>query len=328
MRTTVTWATLLIVCAAAPLAAQAGLSPVVMTVNDQPVYSWELALLVPQIRIEMLNRGMQPTREEILKVATQKMVDTRLLAQEARRRNLVPDKARVDEAMVQIEEQAGGPEGLEAALAKIGATHEQLRASAVETELVRVFVTTQIEPQVTVTPAEVSAYYDANPDQFERPDMVRARHILARIAPNAPPEEKQEAQSRAKSARRRVLAGEDFAAVAREVSEGREASNGGDMGFFARDSMMPELTSVAFALEVGQVSEIIETRFGFHILKLEEKRPASKMTFAEAKGPVRQLIEEDKAGRMVDELLVELRNDAKVVLAVPPGTDSAAVEGG
>jgi peptidyl-prolyl cis-trans isomerase C len=305
-----------------------GTSPIVMTVNDQPVYSWEMALLVPEIQIEMLNRGAKPTREEIFRVATQKMVDARLLAQEARRRDLAPEKASVDEALARIEEQAGGPEGLDAALTKLGATLEQLRANAVETELVRLFVETQIEPQVTVTAAEVSAFYDENPQQFERPDMVRARHIIVRINPNMTADEKNRSRNRAKAAHRRVLAGEDFATVASEVSEGPNASKGGDLGFFAHDSMMPDLTNVAFSLEVNQVSDVIETRFGFHILKLEEKRPASKMTFSEAKAPVRRLITENKVGLMVEQLLVELRKNAAVVMAVPPENASATVDGG
>jgi peptidyl-prolyl cis-trans isomerase C len=328
MRRTARWAILLAICAVAPLAADTGVSPVVMTVNDQPVYLWELGLLVPQIQMEIIKRGMKPTREEISKVAMQKMLDTRLLAQEARRRNLAPDKTRIDETLAQIEEQAGGPEELEAALAKLGATDAQLRAHTVETELVRLFVETEIEPRVTVTAAEVSTYYDENPEQFERPDMVRARHILVRITPNSTPDEKKAARARATSAHKRVLAGEDFATVASEVSEGREAANGGDMGFFARDSMMPELTDVAFSLDVGEISDIIETRFGFHILKVEEKRPASKTTFSEAKGPVRQLIKENKTKRRVDELLLELRKNAAVVLNTPQTGASAAVDGG
>ena len=328
MRRTIAWVALLVVCAAAPLAAQTRVSPVLMTVNDQPVYSWEVGLLVPEIQMETLNRGVKPTREEVLKAATQKIVNTRLLAQEARRRNLAPDKAVVDDALAQVEEQAGGPEGLDAALANLGATREQLRANAVENELVRLFIETQIEPKATVTAAEVADYYDTYPGQFERPDMVRARHILARITPNATSGEKKEARARATSARRRVLAGEDFAVVATEVSEGREAPNGGDMGFFAHDMMMPELTNVAFALEVGQISDIIETRFGFHILKVEEKRPASKMTFSEAKGPVRQLIQRNKVELMVDELLVELRENGKVVMSTSPTDASTAEDGG
>ncbi|MEN8259474.1 MAG: pseudouridine synthase, partial [Pseudomonadota bacterium] len=108
--------------------------------------------------------------------------------------------------------------------------------------------------------------------------------------------DEKEARTRATAAHQRVVGGEDFATVAREVSEGNEASNGGDMGFFAQDSMMPALTDVAFALEIGKISDIIETQFGFHILKVEEKRAASKMLYEEAKGPVRQLLIEERTG--------------------------------
>jgi peptidyl-prolyl cis-trans isomerase C len=258
----------------------------------------------------------------------QRVIDSRLLAQEALRRNLEPDSARVDDALAQIEEQAGGPEGLEAALGNLGATHEQLRANVAESDLVQVFLKTQISPQVSVTAEEAKAYYDQNPEKFERPDMIRARHILARVTPDSTAEEKDQAQAKADAAHRRVVAGEDFATVAGEVSEGREAANGGDMGFFARDSMMPELTNVAFALGVGQISNVVETRFGFHILKVEEKRAASTMTFAEAKGPIQQFLQETHINLRVDKLLSELKETAKIEMMAPPGGASTDAEGG
>jgi parvulin-like peptidyl-prolyl isomerase len=179
-----------------------------------------------------------------------------------------------------------------------------------------------------VTAEEIVAFYNANPDTFDRPDMVRARHILFRLTPNSTTAYKKVARTRATAARQRVVAGEDFAIVAGEVSEGREASNGGDMGFFAQDAMMPELTNVAFALEIGQISDIIETRFGFHILKVEGKRAASKMPFEEAKEPVRLLLIENKNGEKLAELLVELNETATIVRITQPGAAPANPNGG
>jgi peptidyl-prolyl cis-trans isomerase C len=272
----------------------------------------------------MAGQGIQAKPEEIARAAVRRVVEARLLAQEAQRRGLKPDGKRVSAALAEIEKQAGGRAGLETALARLGATYDQLQASASETDLVQVFLTTQIEPQVTVTAADVSAFYDANPDMFARPDMVRARHIMIRLTPTSTTEDKKNARARATAARQRVISGEDFATVAREVSEGREASNGGDMGFFARDEMMPELTNIAFALDVVQISEIIETRFGFHILKVEEKRPASKMTLEEAEEPVRQLLIENRTGEKVAELLVQLTKAAAIVQIVQPADDPAS----
>jgi len=324
MRKAVLWAVLLTVSIALPLGAQAKNSPVILTVNDQPVFSWEVGLTIPQVRSELAGQGAPPKREDVISIAVRRIVEARLLAQEARRRGLKPDSQRVSAAMAQIQEQAGGRAGLDTALGGLGATYDQLQESVSETDLVKVFMTTQIEPQVSVTAEDVAAFYDANPEMFARPDMVRARHILVRLTPTSTTADKKEARTRATAAHQRVVAGEDFAAVAGEVSEGREASNGGDMGFFAQDSMMPELTNVAFALEVGQISDIIETRFGFHILKVEEKRAASKMPYEEAKKPVRELLIDNRSGEIMSLLLVELTEAATIVQNVQPADKPAS----
>ena len=322
------WTVLLVVSFAVPLAAQEKKSTVILTVNDQPVYSWEIALLMPQVQSELAGRGTPPKREDVVNLAVRRVINSRLLAQEARRRNLKPDSARVDAALAQLEAQAGGRDEFDASLDRLGATYEQLRANFSEKDLVQVFLTTQIEPQIVVTAEEVAAYYDANLEEFDRPEMVRARHILIRLKPNPTAADTKEARARATAARQRVVAGEDFAVVAAEVSEGREASNGGDMGFFARDSMMPALTDVAFALEIGQISNIIETQFGFHILKVEEKRAASRMTFEEAKEPVRQFLIENQSREKLTAVLAELSETATIVKNAPPGAASANPNGG
>jgi len=328
MKKVLLWAVLLAVSIASPLGAQVQQIVVVMTVNDQPVYSWEVGLMIPQIQREMSGQGNQPTRDQIIGTAVQRIVDSRLVAQEARRRGLEPDSARVSLEMAQIEEKAGGRAGLESALARLGGSYDQLLESVSETALVENFVATQIAPQVSVTAENVEAFYNANPEMFARPDMVRARHILIRLTPTSTTADKKLARTRARAAHQRVVDGEDFALVAGEVSEGREASQGGDMGFFAQDEMMPALANVAFALEVGQVSDIIETQFGFHFLKLIERRAASKMSFSEAKGPVEQLLKDNQAGEKLNVLLVELKEAADIVMKGAPKAAPANPDGG
>lgn len=312
------WTVLLAVTVALPLAAQVKPGAVIMTVNDQPVYSWEVGLLVPQVQQEMASQGVPPERSDVIKGVMQRLIDSRLLAQEARRRNLKPDYSRVEARMAQIEERAGGREGLENTLSRMGATYDQLRANVAETDLVQTFVTKQILPQVSVSDDEVGAFYDANPEMFARPDMVRARHILVRLQQNSTTTDKNEARARANAAHQRVVAGEDFAAVAREVSEGPNAADGGDMGFFAQDAMVPALANAAFALQVGGISDVIETQFGFHIVKMIEKRAASQMPFEEAKLPVRQLLVEDRTAEKLSELRVRLAETANIVQTVQP----------
>lgn len=318
MRTIVALTAVIAVCLTSPLVAQTQTSPVVMTVNDQPVYFWEMRLVVPQVQMELTSRGVEQTRDLVLRLAAKKVVEAKLLAQEARRRDLNPDREVVDAAIQQIEATAGGRENLDATLKQLGATRDDLRSNVWETEAVKLLVAKDIEPKVTVTPQEISAFYDENPDVFTQPDTVRARHILIRVTPNEPEAAKKTARTRIETAHRRVLDGEDFAAVATEVSDGPNAANGGDLGFFAQDSMVPVLANAAFALDVGEISDIIESQFGFHIVKVLDKKPAGKLTFAEAKGPAEQLMKEQKTAEMVTLLIRELTESATVIQTTQP----------
>ena len=313
---------------AIPLAAQPDANTVVLTINDRPVHFWEVAVIIPQVQMEMVNRGMQPERKAVIQTAMKRVVDVRLLAQEARQLNLQPDSARVGVTMAQLEEQAGGRDQFNTALGQIGVSYDQLRSSISEADRVQVYIATQIDPQVTVTAEEVETYYSQNPAMFARPDTVRARHILFRITQQADQAEKDSAKARATAAHKRVIAGEDFAKVATEVSEGPGAAKGGDLGFFARDTMMPALTDAAFSLDIGEITGVIETQFGFHILKVEEKRAASTLSFEEAKEPLGQMLRENKAGEKVAKLLEELNNAATVVQVPPPGAAPTGPSGG
>lgn len=284
-----------------------------MTINDQPVYFWEMRLVLPQVQMELASRGVEQTRDLVLRLAAKKVVEAKLLAQEARRRNLNPSREMVDAAIQDIEQSAGGREGLNATLQELGATYDDFRANVWETEAVKLLVAKDIEPKVTVTRQEISAFYDENPNVFMQPDMVRARHILIRVTPNEPEAAKKAARSRIEKAHRRVVGGDDFAAVATEVSDGPNAANGGDLGFFAQDSMVPVLANAAFALDVGEISDIIESQFGFHIVQILDKKSAGKLTYAEARGPAEELLKENKMGEMVTLLIQELTASATII---------------
>ena len=120
---------------------------------------------------------------------------------------------------------------------------------------------------------EIAALYAERGDEFDRPERVRARHILRSVAPDAPQEDIDRARSEVEAARRRVEAGEDFGAVATELSQDPgSAQNGGDLGFFARGQMVAEFENAAFALEAGQLSDVVKSDFGFHLIRVEERQ--------------------------------------------------------
>lgn len=127
--------------------------------------------------------------------------------------------------------------------------------------------------QVSPTDAEVQTYYDSHLSDYQRKEEVRARHILFKVAPDASDADKAAARSKAEAVLAQAKGGGDFAELAKQNSQDVSAAEGGDLGLFGRGVMMPTFETAAFALEPGQISEIVETPFGFHIIKLEEKLP-------------------------------------------------------
>ena len=330
MKRSISFAAVLAValCVAPPAAAQVSPTDVVLTVNEQPVYSWEVGLLIPQVQQEMARQGMQPEQEMVIQASMQRVVDSKLLAQEARRQEMKPNDQRVKETMAQIETQAGGNEKLGEALAQLGMTYQMLETSVIESDLVRVFIESTIDPLISVTPEEVEAYYNENPQMFQQPEQIHARHILIKTDADATDVTKAAAQAKAVAARKRALAGEDFATLAIELSEGPSAPQGGDLGFFGRQQMVAPFADAAFALEVGQVSEVVETQFGYHVIKVEEKRPASTMSLEQVRQPLEQMLRQNQGAEATNKVLEKLAENATIAQVGGGAAAADAASGG
>ena len=136
---------------------------------------------------------------------------------------------------------------------------------------------------VNPTDDEIKEYYEENLSQFQKQEEVHARHILFTVKPDASADEKAAARKKAEDVLAKAKGGADFATLAKENSQDSTAAEGGDLGTFPRGVMTPPFEAAAFALEPGQVSDIVETQFGFHIIKLEDKQTARTQPIEEAK---------------------------------------------
>jgi parvulin-like peptidyl-prolyl isomerase len=215
--------------------------------------------------------------------------------------------------MQTLERQAGGREALESNLAPFGMSYDQLAEFVLEMELSRALIKGQISPTIQVSDEEVNAFYDENPQLFEAEAQVHARHIIFNATLDGDAQTVAEARVKAEQARQRALAGEDFAELARELSEGPSAPNGGDIGFIAKGQTAPTFTAAAFALQPGGISPVVRTEFGFHVIKVEEKRPAGRLPLDEVFDHVRSLLIQKKTGQNVGKLVESLADKATVV---------------
>ncbi|MFP4657141.1 MAG: SurA N-terminal domain-containing protein [Desulfonatronovibrionaceae bacterium] len=150
-----------------------------------------------------------------------------------------------------------------------------------------------------ITDQEVADYFAEHKDNFSEPEKVRARHILIELPEDAPERSVNKARDKLAKVKSRLAAGEDFADLAREYSDGPSSVQGGDLGWFSRGSMVKPFEKAAFALKPGQVSDPVRTRFGLHLIKLEEHQPAGELSLEEAEDEIR---EEMARQRAADEL--------------------------
>lgn len=182
-------------------------------------------------------------------------------------------------------------EGIEVSDDEAKAHYDANTESFREDEKVRVsyllFAPERFADQAVISDEDAQKYYDENTSEFAEPESVRARHILFRVSSAATAEEKAATRARAEAAIARLNGGEDFAAVATELSEDESnAPQGGDLGFFPRGRMVPEFEEAAFSVEPGKISGIVETDFGLHIVKVEEKRPAGTRPLADVRAQI------------------------------------------
>lgn len=177
----------------------------------------------------------------------------------------------------------------------------------------------EIVGKINVTEEDMSIYYKAHQDEFRTPEMVRARHILVRVGKDAPEEDKKKARDKIGDILKKIKAGEDFAKLATEFSDDPGSKNkGGDLGFFPKGRMAPEFENAAFSMKPGEVSDIVETPFGFHIIKVEEKKESILQPYEKVKDKVKEKVFNDFRKARVDEFVEKAMKDAAVELNLDP----------
>jgi peptidyl-prolyl cis-trans isomerase C len=172
---------------------------------------------------------------------------------------------------------------------------------------------------IEVNDAEAKAFYNENKEDFNTPEQVKASHILIKVAPTATPEEKAAAKAKIDGLLKQVKAGGDFAALAKENSDCPSKAKGGDLGFFDRSSMVKEFADAAFAMKVGQVSNVVETQFGYHIIKVTDRKEGGLTPFDKAKADIVKSFQDKKKSELFKQLIEKVKAGANI--EYPPGKE-------
>lgn len=249
--------------------------------------------------------GDKITKDELYEVLVQSqgeqalsaLIDEKVIALEVKKKKIKISDEDIAKELETYIENAGGQEAFEATLEQNGITEAQLKENIVQYLSIRKL----IEPRIDITDEEIKAYFDENKAQLDQPESVEASHILV------------EDEATAKEVAQKIADGDDFAALAKEYStDASNAEKGGELGFFPRGKMVPEFDEAAFSMKPDTISDPIKTDFGYHIIKLTDKKEAKEAVLEDHKEDIKEGLFEEKLQAQYVEWLDEVRADYKI----------------
>jgi parvulin-like peptidyl-prolyl isomerase len=246
------------------------------------------------------------------------MIEQELVKQAAENEGVAGDPAEVDKQIAELRDVFDTDEQFRMKLEADGYTEETYRRHVQRMAAAKVYLDRIRADASDVRDSEVEQFYEENEDRLTLPEQVRVRHILLTWKPMGTQDDRAAIREQMEPILERARAGEDFAALAREFSEDSATKgNGGDTGFFYRGTMVPAFEQAAFALQPGDVSDPVDTVFGVHIIKLEERQEARLLPLDEVREQLRDHVREEKMEAAVGAKVDELRAAADVQVLIP-----------
>jgi parvulin-like peptidyl-prolyl isomerase len=244
------------------------------------------------------------------------LISIQVLLQKANAADQATGQMEADLQYTNLLKKFASPDAFDRQLKAVGMTVADLRSKATQEAVAKTALKRLLG--IAVTEEEAKQYYTQHPADFEQPELAHARHILLMtidpatrlpLATNVIAAKRKQIDD----IRQKLIAGQDFATLAKQYSEdpGSKA-NGGELPEFARGQMVPEFESAAFAMETNQISDVVTTQFGYHLIKLLEKTPAKKVDFTTAEPDIKEYLSRGKIAKVAPAYVKKLREEEKV----------------
>ncbi|MDM7916041.1 MAG: peptidylprolyl isomerase [Candidatus Eisenbacteria bacterium] len=281
---------------------------VVATVGDEPIVLGEVNQVVSLWRQGGMPGTETMSERQLQDRAIDNLIDQHVLFQAATAAGKVPTDDQVEQIVQSLRGQFPTPEAFQQAMQQRGMNEKTLRVNIRTDMAIRQYLMSEVPDTIQLTPADAQKYYAEHPEQFEQ---VHASHILIRADSTMSEEARRQARETAASLLARIRAGEDFAAIARASSQDSlSARQGGDLGTFGHGQLNPTFEQAAFSLEPGQVSEVVETSIGFHIIRVEEK---NKVPYdPRLEGSLINYLHQQKQNEAVQKRVEDLKSKASI----------------
>jgi peptidyl-prolyl cis-trans isomerase C len=300
---------------------------VAVTVNGVDIKESEVDVqLKPQL--QKMAAQLPPTfveqyKKQLRQQVLEGMIVEKLLDEKVKENHIVVTDANVDEHLSQAAAQQNLTlNDIKEMMEARGQNFDEVKQRIKKGLAYQKLMDAQWAGKIKISEEDANKYYSENKAKFEMPEQVRASHILIMPDPNAtdPNQAKVKAKAKAEELLKKIKGGDDFAELAKTNSgDTYSAVKGGDLGFFGKGQMVPEFEKAAFALKPGQVSDVVESQFGYHIIKLTDHKDPNTMPFGQAKDDIIKILMQNKQADFAEEYVKSLKAQAKIVY--PPGKE-------
>ncbi len=299
--------------AAATMAAEK-MPDVVAKVNGQVIKKDDLLKGAQVVQMQLAQRG-QPVAltPEVYKRVLDELVGITLLQQEAKAQHIGPTDQELDKQVAARKKQFPSEEVYQKALKQTGLTEALLRQQTRDQLAVQKYVESQVISKAEVSEQATKDFYEKNKDQIRSPDRMHVRHILIAAKAGAAPAEKEKARTKAEDLHKQLTGGADFAKLATANSDDPTSKvRGGDLDWIAPGQTPPAFEKAAMALKPNEISPVVETPFGFHVIQLVERQAAAQVPYEQVKGRLAAMLKQKQAQESVQARIKELKAKAKV----------------
>lgn len=291
---------------------------VVAQVNGKKITKDELIQQCRQMQAQMAansgGRQVPSLDDNFYKQVLDGMVAQTLLLQDAQRQGVAVSDEELKPQMAALRGRFPDEAAYKKALEQEGLTEKELQEKLRQEAVIQKYVGTKVFSEIAVTDQAAREFYDKNQAQMHQPERAHLRHILIRVEPSAAPADKEKARKKADDILERIRGGEDFAKLAAESSDDPGSKvRGGDLSWISRGQTVPPFEKAAFALaKPNDLSEVVESQFGFHIIQLVEREAASAVPFEEARPRITQMLQQRQAGERLKARVEDLKKKGKV----------------
>ncbi|MFH0764447.1 MAG: peptidylprolyl isomerase [Candidatus Omnitrophota bacterium] len=286
---------------------------IAIVVNDEIITESEITRSLQPVyekyRVLYSHDKLFAKLEEAKQKIIQQFIDDRLILSEAKKLNVEVDEQEVDKRIDDLIKRLGSRAAFERTLSEQRITLRDLKTRYREQLMTRKLIDQEVGSRITITPIDITNYYNENTDEFSQPEEIKLKNILISVKNDA---DSKKAAKLARDISKRLKEGCDFAGLAKVYSAGPGASEGGDMGYVKKGDLMPEIEKAVFNLKTGETSDIIQTKLGYHIFMVEEKKPARTLTISEARRDIEEAIFREKINQKVRGWVEGLKKNAYI----------------